>query len=53
MPTEHLKETKCPVCKEVYHYVPRNKPATCGKFDCLYKKALKKLKIKEEEVAGK
>jgi hypothetical protein len=27
----------CPICGKEYEYLPKYKPATCGKFDCLQK----------------
>lgn len=26
----------CPICNQEYEYLSGYKPATCGKFDCLY-----------------
>jgi len=46
MPNTKLKEAICPVCKKRYNYPPGFEKQTCGRFDCVYKMALKKLKIK-------
>jgi len=43
------KEAICPICKKTYKYPPGFEKQTCGFFDCVYKMALKKLKIKESE----
>ena len=46
------KETVCPICKKVYKYPPGFEKKTCGVFDCVYKMALKELRIKENKERG-
>jgi len=46
-----MKEAICPICKKTYKYPPGFEKESCGAFDCIYRMALKKLKIKENEVA--
>lgn len=42
-----LYEDTCPICKETFQYPRGFKSKTCGNFNCLYKLAVKKLKIQE------
>ena len=41
-----LKEAICPVCKKAYKYPAGFEKQTCGRFECVYKMAVKKLKIR-------
>ena len=47
-----MKEAICPICKKIYKYPPGFEKQTCGIFDCVYRMALIKLKIKESEVVN-
>jgi len=47
-----MRKAICPICKKTYKYVPGFEKKTCGVFDCVYKMALKELKIKEKTVAS-
>ena len=36
-------KANCPICGKEYKYLPKYKPVTCGKFDCLQKATARRL----------